>query len=55
MGLFGNFLVKGLNKIGSLGKELSDSKYGDTLKRMASIIKPQDILKPIIQGFEGKK
>ena len=53
--VFGNFLMRGLNKIGSLGKELSDSKYGDTLKRMAEKINPQDILKPIIQGFEGKK
>ena len=54
--VFGNFLMRGLNKIGSIGKELSESKYGNTLKQMTEkLITPEKILKPIIEGFEGKK
>jgi hypothetical protein len=53
--VFGNFLMKGLNKIGNIGRDLADSKYGDTLKRMTEkLITPEKILKPIIEGFEGK-
>ena len=52
--VFGNFLMKGLNKIGNIGRDLADSKYGNTLKQMASVITPEKILKPIIEGFEGK-
>ena len=59
MGIFGNFLERGLHKLGSIGKDISESKYAKNLKAIGNTlvekVNPQDILKPIIQGFEGKK
>ena len=56
--VFGNFLDRGLRKIGSIGRDISDSKYGNNLKGVVNTliekINPQDILKPIISGFERK-
>lgn len=53
--VFGNFLMKGLNKIGSLGKSLlpqldSIKKAGLDPEKMGS-----QLLAQVVKGFEDKK
>lgn len=57
--VFGNFLMKGLNKIGSLGKNLLPKVQNEleSLKKVG--LDPEKmggkLLDQVVKGFEGKK
>ena len=57
--VFGNFLMRGLNKIGSIGKELLP-KAQDSIESLKKVgLDPEKmgakLLNQVVKGFEGKK
>lgn len=56
--VFGNFMERGLKKLGSLAKDVVESKYAKGLSGIGNMLieklDPKDILNPIISGFERK-